>query len=221
MANLTTKYLGLTLDNPIIAGSSGLSGNIDGVKKLAQNNVGAIVLKSLFEEQIKHEIVSNINKDQSAFLYPEASDYIHNYTKANSIGIYLKLIEESKKAVKVPIIASINCISSTEWTAFAKDIQNAGADAIELNVFMLPSDVDKTGSENEQVYFDIIEKVRSLIKIPIALKMGQYSAGLGNLIQKISWSGNVDGIVLFNRSYTPDIDINELKITSTNVFSTP
>ncbi|OFY73122.1 MAG: diguanylate cyclase, partial [Bacteroidetes bacterium RIFOXYA12_FULL_33_9] len=221
MADLSTKYLGLNLKNPIVVGSSGLSGTVEGVKKLAENGAGAVVLKSLFEEQIIFEEIEMLNKDKSIDAYPEAADYIRNYTKENSIKNYLTLIEESKKAVSIPIIASINCTSAGEWIGFAKRIEKAGADALELNVFILPSDENKSGEENEKVYFDILEKIKKEVKLPISLKMSSYSAGLTQLIQKISWSKNVDGIVMFNRSYSPDIDIDNLKVVSSNVFSSP
>lgn len=219
MADLSAKYLGLDLKNPIVVGSSGLSGTLEGVKKLADNGAGAIVLKSLFEEQIIFEEIEMLNKDKSVDAYPEAADYIRNYTKENSIKKYLTLIEDSKKAVSVPIIASINCTSAGEWISFAKRIEKAGADALELNVFILPSDESKSSEENENVYFEILEKIKKEIKLPIALKMSYYSSGLTQLIQKISWTKNVDGIVMFNRSYSPDIDIETMKVVSSNVFS--
>lgn len=221
MVDITTKYIGLQLKNPIIAGSSGLSGNIEGVKKLVDNNVGAIVLKSLFEEQITHEAYNTVKKTGEDFLYPEAVDYIKNYTKSKSVNQYIDLISAAKKYSNTPIIASVNCVSDSEWTDFAKQIENAGADALELNVFILPSDNKMSSEENEKIYFRIIEKVRKLVKIPLALKMSYYSSGLTQLIEKISWTKNVDGIVMFNRSFSPDIDINTMKIHSTNVFSTP
>jgi len=217
--DLSTKYMGLDLKNPIIIGSSGQSNSIDKIKKLADNNAGAIVLKSLFEEQIMSETSNNLQ--QNLAYYPEAFDYISAYTKDQNLSEYLKVIEDAKKSVDIPIIASVNCVSPKEWINFTKNMEDAGADAIELNVSMLPSDVRKDGNANEKTYFEIIEKVKSKISIPLALKMSYFSAGLSNLIQKISWTKYVDSIVLFNRYFNPDIDINNFKITSSNVFSTP
>jgi dihydroorotate dehydrogenase (fumarate) len=148
-------------------------------------------------------------------------DYIRSFTRETSIGEYLKLIKNCKAEVSIPIIASINCVSSGEWVSFAKKMEEAGADGLELNISLLPSDVSKSSADNEKTYFKIIEKVKAEVNIPIALKMSHYSAGLANLIQKLSWTENVDAFVLFNRYYSPDIDINTLKIGSTGVFSTP
>jgi len=219
MTDLSTHYLGLKLKNPIIAGSSGLSKDIEGIKKLASNNIGAIVIKSLFEEQILADIHKAIDQNQTD--YAEANEYLTNYIKDNSLSNYLTLIENAKQETDVPIIASINCITSNEWVEFANQIEKAGASAIELNVSMLPFDDEATCEENERIYFDIIKEVKKNISIPLSLKIGYYSSGLAKLIKRISWTGDVDGIVLFNRYYSPDIDINQMKITATNIYSSP
>lgn len=215
--DLTTTYLGLKLKNPIIIGSSGLTKSVEKIKELADNGAGAVVLKSLFEEQILAEVSRNIYEDQSG--YTDAYEYISEYTKEHNIDKYLDLIKKSKEAVDIPVIASINCISDNEWMSFAKKFEDAGADALEINVSMLPADDNRSGEENEKIYFDIIEKVSKEVNIPISLKMSHYSAGLSNLIKKICWTKNVNGIVLFNRYYSPDIDIDNFKITSSNIFS--
>jgi len=217
--NLSTKYMGLEMKNPIIIGSSGLTDKVDSIKKLEDNNAGAVVLKSLFEEQINAEISKATYSEGNA--YPEAYEYIEEYTKNKAITDYLKLIEEAKKSVDIPIIASVNCVTDTEWINFAEDIQKAGADALELNIALLPSDPFSKSSDNEETYFKITEKVHGILSIPVSLKMSYYSAGLANLIYNLSASGNVDGITLFNRYYHPDIDIHSLEVTSSNVFSSP
>lgn len=219
MTDLSTHYLGLKLKNPIVAASSGLTKDISGIRKLAENNIGAIVLKSLFEEQILFD--ANQTLDKNLTQYTEATEYVSNYIKDNTIGDYLSLIENAKKETDVPIIASINCISSSEWVSFASKIESAGADALELNVSMLPFDEDATCDENEKIYFQIIEEIKRSINIPLSLKMGYYSSGLAKLLKRISWTGDVEGITLFNRYYSPDIDINELKISASNIFSSP
>lgn len=218
MIDFTTNYMGLQLKNPIIIGSSGLTGTLEGIKKLEENGAGAVVLKSIFEEQIMHEIKGAL-ESQDANIYPEAFDYISNYAKDQSIGKYLSLIESVKRSCKIPIIASINCFSSNEWVSYAKKMQIAGADAIELNIFILPSDLNISGAQVEQKYFDIIEKVKAEITIPLSIKLSSYNAGLSNFIQRLSWTGNLNGMVFFNRFYSPDIDIDTMKVTSTNVFS--
>ncbi len=217
--DLTTNYIGLKLKNPIIIGSSGLTKSVEKIKELTDNGAGAVVLKSLFEEQIMAEVSQNIYDDQSG--YTEAYEYISEYTKEHNIDKYLNLIKKSKEAVDIPVIASINCISDNEWISYAKKFEDAEADALEINVSMLPTDDNRSGEENEKIYFDIIEKVRKEVNIPISLKMSHYSAGLSNLIKKICWTKNVNGIVLFNRYYSPDIDIENFKITASNILSTP
>jgi len=217
MTNLKTTFMGLELKNPVIVGSSGLTDSVEKIIKLEKFGIGAVVLKSLFEEQILMEMGESGN--QNFYDYPEAHDYARYYTKERSLNDYLNLIKDAKKSVSIPVIASVNCVSSKEWVSFSKDIENAGADALEINVSMLPSDINHSSTENEKIYFDIISEVRKNIKIPIALKMSSYSAGLAQLIQKLSWTKNLDAFVLFNRYYSPDIDINKMKITSSNIFS--
>lgn len=217
MIDLKTKFMGLELKNPIIIGSSGLTNSVEKIKNLAKNDAGAIVLKSIFEEQIIMEMEQA--GDQNQFDYPEAYDYARHYTKEKSTADYLDLISDSKKAVDIPIIASVNCVNNEEWSSFAKKTEAAGADAIEINVSMLPSDFKFDSTQNEQKYFDIASQVRKEVKIPIALKMSNYSAGLAHLIQKLSWTKNIDAFVLFNRYYSPDIDLENMKIVSSNVFS--
>ena len=217
--DLSVKYLGLTLKNPVIVGSSGLTNSVEKIKELEKHGAAAVVLKSLFEEQILFQ-ADNANSNND-YDYPEAADYIKAYAKDSAIADYLALIKDAKKEVNIPIIASINCVTTGEWVSFAKKFEEAGADAIELNISLLPSNIDVTSAENEKKYFDIIDAVKKTVNIPIALKMSHFSAGLSNLIQKLSWTKQIDAFVLFNRYYNPDIDINTLKITSSGVFSTP
>ena len=212
--------MGFNLKNPIIVGSSGLTNSVENIIEIEKNGAGAVVLKSLFEEQINHTINKSMHTMDDNFSYPEADDYISNYTKLNDVDNYLNLIKGAKQAVKIPIIASVNCISSTDWISFAKKMQDAGADGLELNIFILPSDPKRDAVQNEAVYFDIIEKVKKELTIPIAIKISSYFSGLANMAMKLSWTG-IKGIVLFNRFFSPDIDIDNFKVTATNVFSHP
>lgn len=220
MADISTTYMGLNLKNPIIVGSSGLTNTVENIKEIAENNAGAVVLKSLFEEQILSEAHKTYSGDELNNAYPEAQDYIMNYTREKDVDRYLNLIRESKEAVDIPVIASINCVTSVEWISFAKKIEEAGADALELNVFILPSDPRHEGTENEKIYFDIVEKVMKEVKIPVALKISYYFSGLAKMALKLSWTG-ISGMVLFNRFFSPDIDIDTFEVKPTNVFSTP
>lgn len=219
MSNLSVSYLGLKLKNPIIIGSSGLTNSVEKIIEIEKQGAAAVVLKSLFEEQILAEAAGHIDHDES-FGY-DVHDYISNYTRDHKVGDYLTLIKEAKAKVNIPIIASINCVSDSEWIDFALKIEEAGADALEVNISLLPSNHEMRGVQNEEMYFDILENLRKKTKLPIAVKMSPYSGGLANLIKRIGWSKSVDGIVLFNRYYSPDIDVDTLQITHTNIYSTP
>jgi dihydroorotate dehydrogenase (fumarate) len=221
MADLSVNYMGLKLRNPIIAASSGLTNSLNDIIEFEKKGAAAVVIKSIFEEEIRRELEKDLTTmHMESFLYPETMDYYDNYAEDDSLTNHLKLIREAKKAVKIPIIASINCVTAEKWPYYAETLQDAGADALELNVFVLPSDFNKTSAENEQVYFDIIKEVKKHVKIPIALKISYYSANLGAFIQKLS-NTEIDSIVLFNRFYSPDIDINNLEVLSSNVLSHP
>jgi dihydroorotate dehydrogenase (fumarate) len=213
--------MGFKLKNPIIAGSSGLTKSVENLQKLEKHGAAAIVLKSLFEEQIMFEVNKSMaqTSDLGNFYYPEAEDYISNYTKENDLNEYLRLIEQGKKSVAVPIIASVNCISASEWISFAKKMEGAGADGLELNMFILPSDSKRDGTENEKVYFDIVTEVMRQLSIPVAAKISYYFSGLAKTALKLSWTG-ISGMVLFNRFFSPDIDIDNFEVVATNVFST-
>jgi dihydroorotate dehydrogenase (fumarate) len=220
MGLLNTTYMGLELSSPIIAGSSGLTKSIENLIEIEKNGAGAVVLKSLFEEQILNDMNRNMQDSDDTQMYPEAFDYIRNFSKSGAVDEYLQLIAQAKQKLSIPVIASINCISNSDWVEYAKKFENAGADALELNIFILPSDFTKAPGDIEKVYFDIIENVKKTVSIPVSVKIGEYFTSLAKTVVTLSWSG-VQGIVLFNRTYSPDIDVNALEVTSTNVFSTP
>ncbi|MCD4736130.1 MAG: dihydroorotate dehydrogenase-like protein [Bacteroidales bacterium] len=220
MADIRTKYMGLDLKNPLIVGSSGLTNSVEKIAVAEKEGAAAVVLKSLFEEQINYFINKSVSQSESIYAYPEAQDYIGNYTKDKSVHDYLELIRNCKSRINIPVFASINCISSSEWTSFAKRIEEAGADALELNIFILPSDPKRTGEQNEQIYFDIITSIVKELSIPVAVKISSYFSSLANTALKLSWTG-IKGMVLFNRFFSPDIDIDKFEVTATNVFSIP
>jgi dihydroorotate dehydrogenase (fumarate) len=218
MINLKTTYMGLQLKNPLIVSSSGLTNSVRKIKIIEEKGAGAVVLKSLFEEQISNEAKNLIGKESSNLNYPEAEDYIQTYVKGNSVSNYLTLIKEAKEAVSIPVIASINCVSSSDWTSFAKEIEKAGADAIELNVFIVPGDKNRSSTEYEDLYYNIFNAVKKEVTIPISMKIGIYFTNLFSVANRLNADG-VDALVLFNRFYEPDIDINTMTIKSAQVLS--
>lgn len=219
MTTLETSYMGLKLKNPIVVASSGLTNSVVKIKDLENAGAGAVVLKSIFEEQINNEVNHLINRDPQN-LYPEAEDYIWNYTRNNSITHHLNLLSEAKKETEIPIIASINCMSASEWTVFAKEFENAGADALELNLFFVPTDRNKSAVEIEQLYYRILSEVKKNVRIPVSVKIGFYYTNLVSMADKLVANG-ADALVLFNRFYEPDINIEKLELSASEVFSSP
>ncbi len=220
MIDLSTTYMGLNLRNPIIVGSSGLTKNVANIEQIDKLGAGAVVIKSLFEEQIRQEIRQVFSYDDVQSAYTEAEDYIKNYARAHTLHEYLDFLQEAKKRTSIPVIASINCVSAHEWPVFAKEIQAAGADALELNVFLLPTDLNQDGTAYEKVYFDVIENVKKQISIPVSLKVSFHFSGLASMLKKLSWTG-IQGLVLFNRFFNPDIDVDNLKVVPSNLYSRP
>jgi dihydroorotate dehydrogenase (fumarate) len=218
--NLSTTYLGLPLDNPVVVSSSKLTGTLENVKACANAGAGAVVLKSLFEEQITARIDSKLRKNEMYFWYPEASEYIQGISKGVGAEDYLKLIVESKKSVKIPVIASINCVSPLEWPKFAYKIQDAGADALELNIAIFPFSKDLSSQQIEDTYVQILTEVKKQITIPVAVKLGPFFTNMMNLSFRLADAG-ADGLVLFNRFYNPDVDIATAKVVTDNVYSSP
>lgn len=214
MIDIKTKYAGLTLRNPLIVGSSGLTNNPSKIKDFEKSGAGAVVLKSLFEEQI--EMQSDVLLENSD--YPEAADYIHNYVKANQVTEYINLIKEAKTQCTIPVIASINCYKADVWVDFARQIELAGADALELNVFFMETELCYKEDELINTYVEIIRKVKEIVSIPVIMKIGKSFSNIPALVEILRVNG-ADGVVLFNRYYQPDIDINTLQIVSGNVFS--
>ncbi len=220
MTDLSTTYMGLNLINPIIAGSSALSNSVAGVKKLEEGGAGAVVLKSIFEEEIIHEMDDLMKGVPETSRYMERFDYHDLVIRRDQLKNYTTLIREAKENVSIPIIASINCAFSYEWTDYAKRLETAGADAIELNMFFLPTEQNRSADEIEQTYFKIIESVLDSVSIPVSLKISHYFTHLGSMIHNLSNTG-ISGLVLFNRFYSPDFDIEKLKVVQTNVLSSP
>lgn len=214
--DLSTVYMSLKLRNPIIVGSSGLTGSVEKVKKCTEAGAGAVVLKSVFEEQIE----ADLGQMTENRWYPEAADYINNYGMENAVGQYLQLLENSRNATDIPVIPSIHCFGTGKWIEFARKLEAAGASAIELNAFILPSDPRRTGRENENVILDIVSDIISQVSIPVSVKIGSHFSSLSSFIKELDSTG-VDAIVVFNRFFSIDFDIDNLKVKDGTQFSSP
>jgi dihydroorotate dehydrogenase (fumarate) len=214
MENLKTNYLGLSLKSPLIVSSSRLTSTVEHLMEAEENGAGAVVLKSLFEEQILHH-TSTIPTSAN---YPEADEYVAYYTKSHSVGEYLNFIKSAKKNLSIPVIPSINCFSPKGWTDFAKNIEDAGADAIEINMFFLPNNRKLSSIDSEQVYFELIENLKEVISLPVAIKIGFRFSNILYMIDQLYMRG-VEGVVMFNRFYEPDIDVKRMEIIPASVFS--
>lgn len=215
MAQLSTTFAGLKLKNPIIVSSSGLTNSVEKIKKLEAAGAGAVVLKSVFEEQIKVQA-----GQMSGYGAPEADDYLNAYVRSNALNEHIELIKEAKKACDIPVIASINCYSTSEWTDFAKYMEEAGADALEINILSLQCEKDYTYGSFEQLHIDVLKSIRKTVKIPVIMKLGSNLTNPVALINQL-YANGAAAVVLFNRFYQPDINIDTLTFTSANVMSEP
>lgn len=220
MPNLETTYLGIKLKNPLVAASSGLTGSTDKIREMEEAGIAAVVLKSVFEEQIMGEVGEMLSQSGGNTDYPEAEYYIRHYVRDHSLTKQTSLVTELKKKSSLPVIASINCVSSAEWTTFAGELESAGADAIELNVFYLPVNRNQSSADIEKIYTDILSGVKSKVRIPVAVKIGSYFSNIIGMAEKLKANG-ARGVVMFNRFYEPDIDIENLELKASEVFSSP
>lgn len=209
---LKTNYLGMTLKSPIVVSASPLSENVENIKMMEDAGAAAIVLYSLFEEQIKHEqlelhhyeTISRYLSPEAESFYPDLGDY------RTGPEDYLKLIADAKKAVDIPIIASLNGTTVSGWVEYAKKMQEAGADAIELNQYQITTRMDQSGDEVEQTYLDVLKAVKSEVSIPVAAKLSPFFSNMANMARRFDDAG-ADALVLFNRFYQPDIDLDNLE----------
>ena len=212
--------MGLELKNPVIVGSSGLTATVEKVKECADAGAGAVVLKSIFEEQILAEVADIRKASGDSYWHPEAEQYIREYGRHHAAEAYVDLIKAAKAAVDIPVIASVHCVSAGAWTEFANKVELAGADGLELNVYVLPSDPKRDGKQNEQVYFDVAEAVRAVSKIPMALKIGSSFSSISEVAVRLGKT-SVDALVLFNRFFRFDFDIEELELVPAAFISDP
>lgn len=219
MADLSTMYMGLKLRNPIVASSSRLTSSLEKVMECEQAGAGAVVLKSLFEEQIESDTQGMIgNMDVNG--HADAFDFFSGMGQNYYINEYLKLVEDVKSRVSIPVIASLNCVHPGKWLEYAKRFENVGADALELNVFILPASVSLDGRIVEQQYLDILSQVKRVVSIPVAMKIGFHFSSVAQMLKNLC-DGGADALVLFNRFYRPDIDIENMRIIPAGILSSP
>ena len=218
--DLSTTYMGLELKNPIIVSSSKLTSQLNNIKKCAEKGAGAIVLKSLFEEQLLADPAKLMEQDEKYYWFPEAVEFINSHAREKGLDEYLSLIRDAKQATSVPIIASINCTTPNEWPKFAARLEEAGADGLELNIAIMPVDESVTSLEIESTYGEIVSEVKKYISIPIAVKIGPFFTNTLGLVKKLESTG-ADAVVIFNRFFRPDIDIDNLKVVRGDILSSP
>jgi dihydroorotate dehydrogenase (fumarate) len=220
--DLSTKYLGLKLRTPLVVSASPLSEDLGNLKRMEDAGAAAIVLYSLFEEQLRQdrlELHQHLEQGTESFAealtyFPDAQDYHLGPEE------YLKHIAAAKKSTRIPIIASLNGSSAGGWTEYAKKIQQAGADALELNIYYIPADPNLTGTEVEMTYLDILKAVKANVSIPVAVKLSPFFSSFANMARRLDQAG-ADGLVLFNRFYQPDIELESLEVKPNILLSTP
>jgi dihydroorotate dehydrogenase (fumarate) len=220
--DMTTRYMGLTLKNPLVASASPLSENLDAIRQLEDNGAAAVVLFSLFEEQIRHDsaalehfmTLGSESFGEATSYFPAVEDY--------DVGPrqYLDLIRKATEAVNIPIIASLNGVSERGWVTFAKEMEDAGASGIELNVYYIPTETFRSGAEVEQQYVDVLSAVKATVSIPVAIKVGPYFSSFADMACQLEEAG-ADALVLFNRFYQPDFDIETRTVAPAITLSTP
>ena len=220
--DLTTSYLGLKLRTPLVVSASPLSEDIDNIRRMEDAGASAVVLYSIFEEQLRQDRLELHQRlEQGTDSYAEALTY---FPQADEYRLgpeeYLRHIYLAKEATKIPIIASLNGSSAGGWTDYARQIQRAGADALELNIYYIPTDLHLTGTEVELTYIEILKEVKAAVKIPVAVKLSPFFSNFANMAKRLDDAG-ADGLVLFNRFYQPDIDLESLEVKPNILLSTP
>ena len=214
MAELACKYLELDLKSPVIVNVSNQDTPLDNLLQIQESGAGAIIVHSLFEEQLEFEQGRII--DFQANSWPGAEDYIRFYSKENSVENYLQYIESAKRMLTIPVFASINCLAAGEWIDRIKSVETAGADAFEINIFFFPDDKDFKSDDYEKIYYDIVTKVAFKLKIPVTVKLGPYFSNLPYIIDQIIHRG-AKGVNLFNRFFHPDIDLDSIELTTAQI----
>ena len=215
-----TKYLGLEIDSPIIVGSCGLTNDINNLQKMEDAGAGAVIIKSVFEEQIIYDIKRNLSMMAPTDNYGMSYEYVASHVSDDSLGKHFELIKEAKKRLHIPVVGSINCYSFENWMTYTQRFQDAGCDAIELNMAILPYETDLSCEDVDRLFSNIINTLRKSVSIPVSVKVSQNFTDMANFMQRLSWT-NVNGITMFNKPLNVDIDIDKMEMTHAPSLSTP
>jgi len=218
--DLSTTYLGLKLRNPIVVSASSLCDSVEKLEALDKAGAGAVVLKSLFEEQILLESEQLAKMADTENGFAEATSYFADIPMSVGPDEYVQLVANAKKKIGIPVIASLNCVGSKSWDKYAKQIEAAGADALELNIYFVATDPDRTAAQIEASYLEIVDQVRKSVKLPVAVKLSPFFTSIPNMVAQIARRG-INGVVLFNRFFQPNLDLDELKTSSQLHLSRP
>ena len=214
------KYLGLELKSPVIAGSCGLTADVDKMVEMEKAGAGAVVLKSIFEEQIIHDIKKNTHVVAPTDNYGDSYEYIAAHVADDSLEKHFAMIREAKRRLTIPVIGSINCFSYENWLTYAKQFEDAGCDALELNMAILPYETSLSADDVERTFSQIINTLRKSISIPISIKVGTYFTDMAKQMQQLSWMG-IQGVTMFNKNVQVDIDIEKETLTNASYLSNP
>ena len=215
-----TKYLGLELKSPIIAGSCGLTADVDKMVEMEKAGAGAVVLKSVFEEQIIYDIKRNTHIVAPTDNYGDSYEYIAQHVAVDSLEKHFSMIREAKRRLTIPVIGSINCFSYENWLTYAKKFEEAGCDALELNMAILPYETSMSSADVERTFTQIINTLRKSVNIPVSIKVGPYFTDMAKQMQQLSWMG-IQGVTMFNKSVQLDIDIENETLKNATFLSTP
>ena len=218
--NTKVDYLGLKLNSPIVAGSCGLTANVDNLCRLEAMGAGAVVLKSIFEEQIIYDIKRNTHVYAPVGNYGDSYEYIAQHVADDSVAKHFALIREAKKRISIPVIGSINCFSYENWLTYAKQFQDAGCDALELNMAIMPFETSLSTDDVERTFGNIVQSLKKSISIPISIKVGTYFTDLAKFMQQLSWMG-IQGITMFNKSMQIDIDVEAERLCNADSLTFP
>ena len=215
-----TKYLGLEIESPIIVGSCGLTNDINNLVKMEQAGAGAVIIKSVFEEQIIYDIKRNLSMMAPTDNYGMSYEYVAAHVSDDSLGKHFDLIKEAKKRLHIPVVGSINCYSFENWMTYTQRFQEAGCDALELNMAILPYETTMSYEDIDRLFSNIINTLRKSVSIPVSIKVSQNFTDMACFMQRLSWM-NINGITMFNKALNVDIDVDKMELTHAPSLSTP